>query len=46
MWVLEENRRGRRFYEGAGFRLDPGAVTMWARDGAELPEVRYRTRLG
>lgn len=46
VWVLERNGRGRHFYERAGFRPDPGVSTTWARDGVELPEVRYRTRLG
>lgn len=39
LWVLEENRNARRFYEKYGFRLD-GATKMYPK--TEVPEVRYR----
>lgn len=42
VWVLEENRRARDFYERQGFR--PDGVTKIQHVGqAELNEVRYRT---
>ncbi|MFI2779683.1 GNAT family N-acetyltransferase [Streptomyces sp. ALB3] len=40
LWVLEENRRARRFYERAGFRPD-GAAEAFEAGGALVPEVRY-----
>ncbi|MFH9013194.1 GNAT family N-acetyltransferase [Streptomyces sp. NPDC017943] len=40
LWVLEENRRARRFYERAGFRAD-GAAESFEVDGVAVPEVRY-----
>ncbi|HEX2189538.1 MAG TPA: GNAT family N-acetyltransferase [Longimicrobiaceae bacterium] len=45
LWVLEANARGRDFYERVGFQLDEGAVKVLEREGAELPEVRYRMPL-
>ncbi len=48
LWVLEGNARARRFYELAGFRLDPGApprtLTIQGR-ALEAPEVRLRRLL-
>ncbi len=41
LWVLEENRRAKRFYEKAGFGLD-GATKSIEIDGSELCEFRYR----
>lgn len=45
LWVLEENARARRFYERVGFVLDPKARKAVEREGAHIPEVRYRLRL-
>jgi len=42
LWVLEENRSARRFYETCGFQLDGGA-RVYPR--TTVPEVRYRVRL-
>ena len=42
LWVLEENRDARRFYEKHGFRLD-GGTRRYPR--TQVPEVRYRIRL-
>jgi len=42
LWVLEENRDARRFYEKRGFHLD-GGTRWYAR--TQVPEVRYRIRL-
>ena len=39
LWVLEENRDARRFYEKYGFRLD-GATRTYPK--TQVPEVRYR----
>jgi len=44
LWVLEDNVRGRRFYESQGFTLD-GATKMAEIDGYQLEEVRYRISL-
>lgn len=44
LWVLEDNKRGRNFYERQGFRLD-GATKLAQIDGYELEEVRYRILL-
>lgn len=41
VWVLEENRRGRQFYESKGFTLD-GATKLAEVDGYQLEEIRYR----
>ena len=45
LWVLEDNARGRRFYETAGWDADGGTKTVDI-GGRELVEVRYRKRLG
>ena len=42
LWVLEENRNARKFYEKHGFQLD-GGTRRYPRTG--VPEVRYRIRL-
>jgi len=42
LWVLEENREARRFYEKRGFHLD-GGTRRYPR--TQVPEVRYRVRL-
>jgi GNAT superfamily N-acetyltransferase len=45
LWVLEANRRARRFYEAAGWRAD-GAIQPFVVGDIELPVVRYRADLG
>jgi len=42
LWVLEENRSARRFYERYGFHFD-GATQQYPR--TQVPEVRYRIRI-
>jgi len=42
LWVLEENRSARAFYETYGFRLD-GGTRRYPR--TNVPEVRYRIGL-
>jgi ribosomal protein S18 acetylase RimI-like enzyme len=42
LWVLEENRHARRFYEKYGFALDGGTRRY---PKTQVPEVRYRIRL-
>lgn len=42
LWVLEENRNARRFYETCGFRVDGGTRPY---PKTNVPEVRYRIRL-
>ena len=42
LWVLEENRNARRFYEKFGFRLDGGSRRN---SRTNVPEVRYRIGL-
>lgn len=44
VWVLDENGRGRAFYESQGFELD-GATKLAEIDGYQLEEVRYRLHL-
>ena len=44
LWVLEANRRARRFYEIAGWRPD-GARKAFEIAAREIPEVRYRKAL-
>ena len=43
MWVVEGNRRARRFYEREGLRLD-GATKQDTL--ADVRDVRYRAPLG
>lgn len=45
LWVLEANSRARTFYERVGFHLEPGVTKALEREGAVLPEVRYRRLL-
>ncbi len=45
LWVLEENNRARRFYEGYGFRLT-GDVLDNNIGGRNLREVRYAYNYG
>lgn len=40
LWVLDDNARGRRFYEAAGMRAD-GATKIEVDRGFELPHLRY-----
>ena len=42
LWVLEENRKARQFYERMGFAVDGGKKTY---PNTAVPEVRYRIRL-
>lgn len=42
LWVLTENGRARRFYERAGFTLEPAALMNVRRWDTDLPHVRYR----
>ena len=44
LWVLDSNRRARRFYEKAGWAED-GTTKMDDSLGITLSEVRYRIRL-
>ncbi len=44
LWVLDSNKRARRFYEAAGSRAD-GSVKEYEGLGFTLPEVRYRRLL-
>ena len=44
LWVLDSNKRARRFYEAAGFRAD-GSAKEYEGPGFTLPEVRYRRLL-
>lgn len=44
LWVLEDNARGRRFYETAGWDAD-GQTKAAAIGGRGLVEVRYRKQL-
>jgi GNAT superfamily N-acetyltransferase len=46
LWVLEQNHRARRFYEGAGMRWT-GERQLWRpRDTTiDVPELRYETAL-
>lgn len=44
VWVLDTNRRGRRFYEKAGMRLD-GATKSDELRGFGVTELRYRMQL-
>lgn len=43
LWVLEDNRRARAFYERGGWAPD-GARKSEERWGVRAPEVRYRKR--
>jgi ribosomal protein S18 acetylase RimI-like enzyme len=43
LWVLESNRRARRFYEAGGWQAD-GSVKADSSRGFAVSEVRYRRR--
>lgn len=45
LWVVEANANARRFYEGQGMQPDGARQEHSIGPGAELQEVRYRTRL-
>jgi len=45
LWVLEDNRSARRFYEHHGWRHD-GAREVFERAGVRPMELRYRRPLG
>lgn len=45
LWVLESNKRARRFYEIAGWASDGGTKLETIPDGIQLQEVSYRIRL-
>ena len=42
LWVLEENRKARAFYERMGFMADGGRKSY---PGTTVPEVRYRAHI-
>lgn len=46
VWVVEGNVRAVRFYEAAGFSLEPLSAMTVEEYGEPLPLVRYRVRLG
>ena len=41
LWVLAENARALRFYEAAGFTLDPGSAQLFELAGRQVRELRY-----
>jgi ribosomal protein S18 acetylase RimI-like enzyme len=41
VWVLSDNARATRFYEAAGFRLEPLSSKVIQVGGTEVSEVRY-----
>jgi ribosomal protein S18 acetylase RimI-like enzyme len=45
LWVLEENVRGRRFYEAAGYHDDASGKRVTARGGRQMGELRMRKLL-
>lgn len=44
LWVLEDNQRGRRFYEATGWRRDGRTKTVDI-GGHPIDEIRYQKRL-
>lgn len=44
LWVLESNKRARRFYEVAGWAADGGTKLETIPDGIQLQEVSYSIR--
>jgi ribosomal protein S18 acetylase RimI-like enzyme len=50
LWVVAENRRARRFYEGLGWRVDGARrrelLALEMEEGDEVEVVRYRLDLG
>jgi ribosomal protein S18 acetylase RimI-like enzyme len=45
LWVLRDNLRARRFYEGRGFALDPAGTERNHNGDPSIVEVRYRKKL-
>ena len=45
LWVLAGNARAVRFYERAGFALEPGSAQRFTLGGREIEELRYVTTL-
>ena len=41
LWVIDGNERATRFYERAGFALEPGARRSFEIGGTTLEELRY-----
>lgn len=41
LWVVVGNERAMRFYQRAGFVVEPGSLKQFERGGAQLEEVRY-----
>lgn len=41
LWVIENNLRGIRFYESAGFAVEPGRIEEFELGGVVLKELRY-----
>lgn len=46
VWVLEDNRPARRFYEAVGFGVEPDRTKVIDIGGAGLREIRLRGPLG
>lgn len=46
LWVFTANARARRFYEAAGFHVEPASARRVVRGGREVDEVRYARALG
>ena len=42
LWVIDGNDRAQRFYEGVGFRAQPGSRQPFTLGGAQAHEIRYR----
>jgi ribosomal protein S18 acetylase RimI-like enzyme len=40
LWVLTRNERGIRFYEAAGFKVEPGSKKVFSMGGSALEEYR------
>ena len=45
LWVLAANARAIRFYEAAGFALEPGSAKLFELGGRQVQELRYTTTL-
>ena len=41
LWVLQENHRGRRFYEAFGFGAVPGSEKTFDLGGTQVAEIKY-----
>lgn len=46
LWVLADNERALRFYEHAGFAVDPQSRKTFELGGAIIEELRYVRRVG